>query len=34
LTKSAFKKNFEDIVNKYGPVYVINLLRYLKVGKE
>ena len=34
LTKSAFKKNFEDIISKYGPVYVINLLRYLKVGKE
>lgn len=34
LTKAAFRQHISDITNTYGHLTVINLLRYIKKGKE
>jgi hypothetical protein len=34
LSKAAFRCHASDIINTYGPLMVINLLRYMKKGKE
>lgn len=34
LTKNAFRLHIKDILETYGPLKVVNLLRYMKVGKE